>query len=56
MLKIRTTKTGSGSTSIQVVYNTTNKVNIVKHIGTGKTDQEIKVLSSNIGICPDWIM
>ncbi len=48
MLKIRTTKTGSGSTSIQVVYNTTNKVNIVKHIGTGKTDQEIKDLK-NLG-------
>jgi len=44
MLKIRTTKTGSGSTAVQVVLNTTNKVNIVKHIGSGKTDLEIEVL------------
>jgi len=44
MLKVRTTKTGSGNTAVQVVSNTTNKVNVIKHIGTGKTDQEIEDL------------
>ena len=41
MLKVRTTKTNSGSTAVQVVSNTTNKVNVVKHIGSGRTVQEI---------------
>lgn len=46
MLKVRTSKTSSGSTSVQIIFNTTNKVNIIKHIGSGKTDQEIEDLKA----------
>ena len=46
MLKVRTTKTSSGSTAVQVISNTTNKVNIVKYIGSGSTVQEIEDLKT----------
>ena len=44
MYRVRTTKTGSGNTAVQVVLNTTHKVNVIKHIGTGRNDQEIEDL------------
>ena len=44
MLKIRTTKISSGNTAIQVVNNADHKTYIIKHIGTGKTTQEIEDL------------
>jgi transposase len=46
MLKVRTSKTSSGSTAVQVVFYTTHKVNVVKHIGSGKTNQEIEDLKT----------
>ena len=44
MYKIRTTKTGSGNTEVQVVVNTANRVNVDKHIGIGRNTQEIEEL------------
>ena len=44
MYRVRTTKTGSGNTAVQIVLNTTHRVNVIKHIGTGKNTQEIEDL------------
>lgn len=40
-LSIRKTKTASGATAVQVVRYEKRRVIIVKHIGSGKTDEEI---------------
>jgi transposase len=52
MLKIRKTKTGSGATAIQVVYYKNRKLVVERHIGSGKTNQEIESL---IRKGKDWI-
>lgn len=44
MPSIRRIKTASGSTAIQVVYYRDRKLIVEKHIGSGKTDQEIESL------------
>lgn len=44
MFKIRTTKTGSGNTAVQVVYRKSQNTKVVKHIGTSHDDQELRQL------------
>ena len=41
MLKIRTTKTGSKNTAVQVVSRKNRKTKIIKHIGTAKDQEEL---------------
>lgn len=43
-LKIRTTKTSNGNTSVQIVHYADRRVNIVKHIGTATHENEIGIL------------
>lgn len=40
MLKVRTTKIASGNTAVQVVYRHNHKTEIVKHIGTARSQKE----------------
>lgn len=49
---IRKTKTASGSTAIQVVYYKNRKLIIEKHIGSGKSKQEIESLVKK---GQDWV-
>lgn len=42
--KIRTTKTKSGKTAVQVINYAKRKVNVLKHIGSAKNEEEIRVL------------
>lgn len=44
MLKVRTTKTGSGSTAVQVVTRYWNRTQIVKHIGSAKDPEDVSSL------------
>ncbi len=44
MLKVRTTKTGSKNTAVQIVLNIDHKTQIIKHIGSAKDDQELEDL------------
>lgn len=44
LLRIRKTKTASGSTSVQIVYYRDRKVIVEKHIGSGKTEEAIGTL------------
>ncbi len=44
MLKIREVRTGSGKTAIQVYYLNNRKRVIVKHIGSGMTNEELSIL------------
>jgi hypothetical protein len=44
MLKMRTTKTASGKTAVQVVERAHQKTKIVKHIGSAGNDDELKLL------------
>lgn len=41
MLRIRTTKTGSGKLSVQVCLSKTKKVVVIKHIGTASNEAEL---------------
>ena len=43
-MKVRTTKTGSGNIAVQIVENSTHKVNVIKHIGTGRSPQQVEDL------------
>lgn len=52
MLKVRKTKTASGSIAVQVVYYKNRKIVIEKHIGSGKTKEEIQLLVKE---AKDWI-
>lgn len=51
--KIRTTKTGSGSTAVQVVNYVERKVNILKHIGSARNDTELGILKNK---ARDWVL
>ena len=44
MLSIRKTKTASGSTSVQIVYYKNRKVVVVKHLGSGSSNEEVELL------------
>ena len=50
--KIRTTKTVSGNTAVQVINYVKRKVNLLKHIGSAKNEEEIKVLKEQ---AKNWI-
>jgi transposase len=52
VLSIRKTKTASGAKAVQIVYYKNRKVVIEKHIGSGKTEQEIELLVKR---GKDWI-
>lgn len=60
MIKIRTTKTASGKTAVQVVNYSNQKTIILKHLGSAKTEIEVKQLylqgkqfiESKLGISP----
>jgi transposase len=41
MLKVRTTKTASKNTAVQVVSRSKQKTKVIKHIGTAKTSEEL---------------
>ena len=51
--RIRTTKTGSSSTAVQVVNYVERKVNILKHIGSARNDIELGILKDK---AHDWIL
>lgn len=44
MLKVRTTKTASKNTAVQVVSRNKGKTKVVKHIGTARNDEEFQQL------------
>ena len=44
MLRIRTVKTGSGATAVQVIYYLNRKRVIYKHIGSAKSNDELEQL------------
>lgn len=44
MLKVRTTKTASKNTAVQVVLRSKKKTTVVKHIGTAKSPEELNQL------------
>jgi len=44
LLSIRKTKTLSGSISVQIVYYKNRKVVVVKHIGSGNSNEEVELL------------
>lgn len=46
MLKVRTTKTGSGKTAVQVVFRRYHQTKIVKHLGSGETPTEVDQLKT----------
>lgn len=50
--KIRTTKTKTGKTAVQVINYVKRRVNILKHIGSGKNENEIQDLKNQ---AVNWI-
>jgi len=44
VLKVRTTKTGSGNTAVQVVYGQNRRIKVVKHLGSARNEKELKQL------------
>jgi len=50
--KIRTTKTKTNKTAVQVINYAKRKVNILKHIGSGNDEKEIKALKNQ---AVNWI-
>jgi transposase len=50
--KIRTTKTKSGKIAVQVINYTKRKVNVLKHIGSAKNEEETRVLKEQ---AENWI-
>jgi transposase len=44
MYRVRTTKTASGNTAVQVVNRGNHQIKVVKHIGTARNDDELKAL------------
>src|SRR6266446_6535593 len=44
MYRVRTTKTGSGKTAVQIVHRGSHKIKVVKHIGTADNDDEVEKL------------
>lgn len=51
-LKIRTTKTSSGNTAVQVAHYANRKVNVVKHLGTADDENGVRVLKQQATL---WI-
>ncbi|MBU2543284.1 hypothetical protein KJ707_01790 [Patescibacteria group bacterium] len=44
MLRLRTTKTGSGNTAVQVIERGGHRIKVVKHIGTAGDDTKLREL------------
>ena len=44
--RVRTTKTASGATAVQVVSYEKHVTKVVKHVGSAKTEEELEVLRS----------
>jgi len=44
MYRVRTTKTASKNTAVQIVHRGSHKIKVVKHIGTARNDAELKRL------------
>jgi transposase len=44
MYRVRTTKTGSGKTAVQIVHRGDHRIKVVKHIGTADDADEVKRL------------
>ena len=44
MFRVRTTKTGSKNTAVQIVKKGNHKIKVVKHIGTARSDDELQEL------------
>ncbi len=44
MYRVRTTKTASGKTAVQIVHRGNHRIRFVKHIGTGSNNEEVKKL------------
>jgi len=53
VLSIRKIKTASGLRAVQVIYYKNRRVVIEKHIGSGKTDQEVESLIKKV---KEWIV
>mgnify|MGYP001597922047 FL=1 len=51
--KIRTTKTSSGNTAVQIVNYVKRKTIVLKHIGSGSNETEIEILKQQ---ARDWIL
>ena len=51
-LRVRTTKTSSNNTAIQIVHYGNRRVNVVKHIGTATNENEINIFKQQALI---WI-
>lgn len=49
-LKVRTTKTSSKNTAVQVVHYANRKVNVVKHIGTAVNENGVHILKQQASI------
>lgn len=52
MLSVRKTKTASGSVAVQVVSYTHDQITVLKHIGSGRSPEEIAALMES---ARDWI-
>lgn len=50
--KIRTTKTSSGKTAVQIINYIKRKVNVLKHLGSGDNKEEIEILKEQ---ATNWI-
>lgn len=50
--KIRTTKTSSGKTAVQIINYKNRKTEVLKHIGSGDTEKEINLLKEKARV---WI-
>lgn len=46
VFKVRTTKTGSGKTAVQIVFRQYHQTKIIKHVGIGETPTEIARLKT----------
>ena len=51
-MRVRTTKTASGATAVQVVEYVKRKMVVLTHLGSAKTDEEILELKHS---AKDWI-
>ena len=49
MLKVRTTKTGSGKIAVQVIDQAHHKTKIIKHIGSAGNNEELTLLKTKAG-------
>lgn len=51
--KIRTSKTGSGKTEVQVIYYKNRKTIVARHFGSGRTEEDIQYLKKD---AESWII